>query len=122
LMNRHARSAKRALRHFELIARLYELSQTLPASELKDLIEQEYEEHEKLSTEKEEYSQIQQNHINLEITRIERSPLHYEAISRDIDFTSERIEALIDQGYEDTKETLKTENERAKALDQLVVP
>jgi predicted acylesterase/phospholipase RssA len=123
LMNRYARSAKRALRHIELIPRLYELSKTLPASELKDLIEQEYEEHEKLSSkEKEEYRQIQQNHINLEITRIERSPLHYEAISRDIDFTSERIEALIDQGYEDMKETLTTESERAEALKQFVVP
>ena len=36
LMNRYARGAKRALRHIELIPRLYELSKTLPASELKD--------------------------------------------------------------------------------------
>jgi hypothetical protein len=45
----------------------------------------------------------------LEITRIERSPLPYEGISRDIDFSPERIEALIDQGYKDAKETVNKE-------------
>jgi predicted acylesterase/phospholipase RssA len=123
LMNRYARSSKRALRHIELIPRLYELSKTLPPSELKDLIEKEYEQHQELSEEKEpseeeeEYKKVQQKHTNLEITRIERSPLPYEAISRDIDFSPERIQALIEQGYEDAKETLRKESERAEAWD-----
>ncbi|MBV9453132.1 MAG: DUF3734 domain-containing protein [Rubrobacter sp.] len=118
LMNRYARSAKRALKHIELIPQLYELSKTLAPSELKDLIEKEYEEHQKLSEtknpndEKEEYQELHQNHINLEVTRIERSPLPYESISRDIDFSPERIEALINQGCEDAKETLQKEGER----------
>lgn len=121
LMNRYARSTKRALRHIDFIPRLYELSETLPPSELKDLIEKEHEQHQVLSEEKEpseegeEYKKIQQKHINLEITRIERCPLPNEGISRDIDFAPERIEALIDQGYEDAKETLKKESERAEA-------
>ena len=112
LMNRYARSAERALRHIELIPRLYELSKTLPASELKGLIEKEYETHQKLNeekesnAEKEEYKEHHRKHINLEITQIERSPLPYESISRDIDFSPERIEALIDQGYKDAKETV----------------
>jgi NTE family protein len=123
LMNRYARGAQRALRHIELIPRLYELSKTLPPSELKDLIEKEYEEHQKLgeekelSKEKEEYKKMQQKHINLELTRIERSPLPHESISRDIDFSPERIEALINQGYKDTKETLQKEKERNEIWD-----
>ena len=115
LMNRYARSTERALRHIELIPRLYELSKRLPPSELKGLIEKEYEEHQKLSKEqepndeKEEYQELHQKHIDLKITRIERSPLPYEGISRDIDFSPERIEALIDQGYKDAKETVNKE-------------
>jgi NTE family protein len=118
LMNRYARSAKRAYQYIELVPQLYELSKALPPSKLKDLIEKEYEEHVKLSEEKElskereEYKKIQQKHFNLRIMRIERSPLPHEAISRDVDFSPERIEALIDQGYEDAKETLKNESER----------
>jgi hypothetical protein len=110
LMNRYARSAERALQHIELVPRLYELSKTLPPSELKDLIEKEYEEHKKLSREKElseekeEYKKIQQKHIDLRIMRIERSPLPYEAVSRDIDFSLERIGALINQGYKGNAE------------------
>jgi NTE family protein len=119
LMNRYARSAERALRHIELVPRLYELSKTLPPSELKDLIEKEYEELGKLgrqkepSEEKEEYEKIQQKHIDLRIMRIERSPLPHETISRDIDFSPERIGALINQGYKDAKETLEKEGETA---------
>jgi hypothetical protein len=56
---------------------------------------------------------FQQKNIDLRITRIERSPLPYEAISRDIDFSQERIGALINQGYKDTKETLKKGGETA---------
>ena len=121
LMNRYARSAERALQHIELIPRLYELSKTLPASELKDLIEKEYETHQKLNeekesnAEKEEYKEHHRKHINLEVTQIERSPLPYESISRDIDFSPERIEALIDQGYKDAKETVN-KNLSSKAL------
>jgi hypothetical protein len=79
------------------------------------LIEKEYEKHQKLNEEqesndeKEEYKEHHQKHINLEITRIERSPLPHEGISRDIDFSPERIEALVDQGYKDTKETVSKE-------------
>jgi len=121
LMNRYARSAKRAYQYIELVPQLYELSKALPPSKLKDLIEKEYEEHVKLSEEKElnkereEYKEFHQKHINLDITRIERSPLPYEGISRDVDFSPERIEALIDQGYKDAKEALKRERERAEA-------
>jgi hypothetical protein len=117
LMNRYARSAKRAYRYIELIPQLYELSKALPSSELKDLIEKEYEEHEKLSKEnapsekEEEYKKIHQKHFDLRITRIERSPLPHEAISRDVDFSPGRIEALIDQGYKDARETLEKEGE-----------
>ncbi len=81
------------------------------------MIEKEYEEHVKLSEEKElnkereEYKKIHQNHFDLRITRIERSPLPHEAISRDVDFSPGRIEALIDQGYKDAKETLEKEGE-----------
>ena len=118
LINRYARSAKRAHQYIELVPQLYELSKALPPSKLKDLIEKEYKEHVKLSEEKElskereEYKKIQQKHFDLRITRIERSPLPHEAISRDVDFSPERIEALIDQGYEDAKETLQNESER----------
>ena len=121
LMNRYARSAERALRHIELIPRLYELAKTLPPSELKDLIEKEYEKHQELNEEKEtndekeEYKELHKKHINLEITRIERSSLPYEGISRDIDFSSERIEALIDQGYKDAKETVNKNLSKALA-------
>ena len=82
------------------------------------MIEKEYKEHVKLSEEKElskereEYKKIHQKHFDLRIMRIERSPLPHEAISRDVDFSPERIEALIDQGYEDARETLKNESER----------
>ena len=81
------------------------------------MIEKEYEEHVKsseekeLSKEREEYKNIQQKHFDLRITRIERSPLPHEAISRDVDFSLGRIEALIDQGYKDAKETLEKEGE-----------
>lgn len=121
LMRRYARSSERALRHIELIPRLYELSKTLPPSELKDLIEKEYEKHQELNEEresndeKEEYKELHKKHLNLEITRIERSPLPYEGISRDIDFSPERIEALIDQGYKDAKEAVKKELGKALA-------
>ena len=81
-------------------------AQELPASSpLRELIEREAKELIK-----------DQKRVRLNITRIQRQALPEELTSREIDFSPQRIEALISQGYRDTRHELKQTEQKAASV------
>jgi NTE family protein len=96
--------------HLEFIRKAYEISSEMPDSPLKRLV---YEEHAKLS---------KKRRSRLEFMRVDRANLPFEHIAREWDFSPDRIDALIEQGYDNTAEAIAHFQRQKNATTQVLPP
>lgn len=89
------RAAELFNRYLELVEDLHAAAEPLPASPLKARIAAEREQ---LSSER---------RVRLDFMTIRRAALPHEHISRDFDYSAERLDALIAQGYADAQRVLR---------------